>query len=159
MSEQYERAIRYEDISFLTSRPFMAQDLIRMVIGEKLGEGSYRAVYDYDLIRGVVIKVAPTPKANILEYCAWQEAKDTSYSKWLAPCIALSPCGHYLLQKKVRAIKETDKLPRRIPNFFEDIKRSNWGFIGNRFVCHDYQFIGRSMDIAFNSWRRVDWKK
>jgi len=31
--------------------------------------------------------------------------------------------------------------PREVPEFFSDLKYDNWGWIGNKFVCHDYGFL------------------
>lgn len=148
-----ERFERFADIQEICSRPLVTLDLVRMMCGDKIGEGAYRAVYEFDMLPNSVIKVAVDENANLLEWHVWQTMKDTPHAKWMAPCLHISPCGHFLVQRRVKPIPEGARLPKRIPDAFEDIKRSNWGMIGKQLVCHDYQFIGRSLDIAFAGTR------
>lgn len=135
---------------------FSSEDMVRMCLGEKLGEGQYRIVFDFHLIPDTVCKYDKSypSHANWNEYNIWNVAKDTKYAKWFAPVIAISPGGEFLLMKKVRPITDSDKLPKNIPNFFADLKRENFGFINDQVVCIDYQFINRAFDLAFNSGTR-----
>lgn len=135
---------------------FSMQDFIRMCLGQKLGEGQYRIVFDFDLIPDVVCKWDKNivPACNWNEFNVWNAMKETKYKKWFAPVVAISPGGEFLLMQKARPIKDGDKLPKNIPNFFTDIKRDNFGFIGDQIVCLDYQFIYRALDLAFNSGTR-----
>jgi hypothetical protein len=155
------RLQRFKEISFMAERPFVTTDLLRFCLGDKIGEGAYRAVYEYQLRKGTVIKIAMDERANILEYQIWRACRKVpAYSKWLAPCLDISPCGHFLIQKRVRPLKDSDKLPALLPNFFDDIRRANWGYIGNRLVCHDYQFLERLVDLSFNAGKRdANWRK
>ncbi|MDB5200590.1 MAG: hypothetical protein JWO92_2553 [Chitinophagaceae bacterium] len=158
-TQQQKRTYRFNDINFIVNRQFFAQDLLRLCFGNKLGEGAYRAVFEFDLIPNTVIKVADVTKSNVLEYHVWEGLKNTSYHKWFAPCLFISPCGHFLIQKRVRPIKDGDKLPNKLPAIFTDIKKNNWGWIGKRLVCHDYQFIHKAFELGFNvHMHNVKWQ-
>jgi len=135
---------------------FSLMDLMRLCLGAKIGEGQYRVVYDFDLIPDVVCKWDKNtcPACNWNEFNVWNAMKDTKYKKWFAPVLNISPGGEFLLMQKARPIQDGDKLPTNIPNFFTDIKRENFGFIGTQIVCVDYQFIYRALDLAFNSGTR-----
>lgn len=150
---------KFYGIAEIMECPFLAQDGIRFLIGDKLGAGQYREVYSFDFIPNTVIKVCPTKEpANFIEYQIWQEIKDTKYAKWFAPCLHISPEGQYLIQKRCRLIKPTDKLPKKLPGFFTDTHTGNFGYIGKQLVCFDYQFITRALDISFNENRIVEWQ-
>lgn len=142
------------------SYPFALQDLARFCLGDYIGGGEYRLVFDFDPVSGSVIKFcnADDCQSNWTEYSIWQSVKDTKNAKWFCPVIDISPCGRFLIMEKARAIKEDENLPKKLPNFFTDIKRSNFGFIGDRLVCTDYQFISRAIDLSFcTSNRNADW--
>lgn len=158
-TEQQNRNSRYRDINFLTNRQFFSQDLARLCLGDKLGEGAYRAVFEFDLIPNSVIKITTATEVNVIEFNVWNQLKKTQYSKWFAPCLFISPCGHFLIQKRVRPIKDGDKLPKKLPAVFTDIKKANWGWLGKRLVCHDYQFISKAFELGFNvHMDNVKWK-
>jgi len=44
--------------------------------------------------------------------------------------------------------------PKEIPDFFTDIKWDNFGWIGNKFVCHDYGFLYRFIKYE-NKMRKI----
>jgi hypothetical protein len=157
--EQSKRLERFVDISDVSHYPFVTQDALRFICGDKISEGQYRAVFDCDLFKGYVVKVSYTPFANITEFEVWQAVKGTPHAKWFAPCLNISPCGHFLIQKKVRAISDKDKLPKKLPNVFTDIKKTNFGFIGKQLVCHDYQMLCRAIDASFLTNYVVEWKE
>lgn len=140
--------------------PFMTLDLLRMLCGEHIGSGSYRAVFDCRVIKRSVIKVVwgQNTNCNMLEWNVWQAVKDTEWAKWFAPCYYISPGGHYLIQAKTKPIKPGQKLPKQMPGLFTDFHTGNFGYIGKRLVCHDYQFIIRAVDIAMNIRRVVEWR-
>ena len=49
--------------------------------------------------------------------------------------------GLIMMQRKTEEFsKKEKKLPKKIPNYFTDVKQSNFGWIGNQLVCHDYSF-------------------
>ena len=130
----------------------MTQDLIRFCLGDAIASGEYRCVYNWSFRKDVVCKITWNQEANWAEFNTWSAVKDTHYAKWFAPVIEISACGHFMLMKKARPVNlKKDKLPRRIPNMFTDVKLENFGFIGDQFVCVDYQFLDRSLDLAMNS--------
>jgi hypothetical protein len=129
---------RDKDILTMMNDPRISMDAFSFMLGEKLGEGQTRAVYDFALDSNYVVKIAKKfPNDNILEFEIWNllKGKEIPESKWLAECRWLSPSGHLLLQRKTTPIKE---LPTILPNIFTDIHINNFGKIGNRVVCHDY---------------------
>lgn len=142
--------------------PFAMQDLLRFCLGDFIGKGQYRTVFDWKMRDNTIVKFCHEGdcQANWNEYSVWQEMKDTAHAKWFCPAIDISPCGRFLLMEKARAITKEDKLPRKLPNFFTDIHTGNFGYLGNRLVCTDYQFIGRALDLAFTTnMREANWTK
>lgn len=165
--ELEQRAVRFYEIVFLSERPFIAMDLIRMVCGDevsgggaRISGGASRAVYDFPLLPGTVIKITSDPPANMNEWEVWKAVSKMDYSlkKWFAPCLHVSPTGHFLIQKKVKPLKKV-KLPQKVPSLFTDIKVSNWGYIGKQFVCHDYQHLENAIFHSMGSMKDVskDW--
>jgi hypothetical protein len=160
-----DRIDRFYEMTFLAERPFISLDLIRMVCGDqlsgggsRLGGGASRAVYEFDLMPRTVIKITTDPASNMNEWELWKAVKKVPvYAKWFAPCLYISPTGHFLLQKKVRKITKRDKLPKTLPALFTDVKTSNWGFIGKQLVCHDYQHLERAVDTGMNATLKADW--
>lgn len=121
-------------------------DLILSLCGKKLGAGVYRTVYEYNLDNRYVIKIEPnTTESNITEYLLWSEIKGLIgtlawVKDWFAPILWMSPNGKILVMRKTEE-KPNKERPKSIPLFFTDLKRDNFGWIGNKFVCHDYGFF------------------
>jgi len=114
------------------------EDLKELLFGEALGAGIHRKVGVYKLDPTLVIKCAvETPNINVLEDEVWQTVKRTSIAKWFAPCIDISPCGMFLLQKRVE-VKPKSEYPKYVPSFFGDLKYKNYGWLDGKFVCVDY---------------------
>jgi hypothetical protein len=122
------------------------EDLKELLFGEIQGVGIHRKVGVYNLDKTLVIKCAiECPNINVLEEEIWQMVKDTNIAKWFAPCVAISPCGIFLLQKRVER-RPRSEYPKLIPSFFGDTKYTNFGWIDGKFVCCDYAgFISTSM--------------
>lgn len=124
-------------------------DLITTLIGKKLGSGAYRAVYEHNWDDKWVIKVeSNSTHCNLTEYILWDEIQglcgNLSWVKeWFAPIQWISPNGKLLCMQKTSEFPKNKKLtrPKEIPAFFTDVKWENFGWIGNRFVCHDYGFL------------------
>lgn len=70
-----------------------------------------------------------------MEWQIWQVVKDTDMAKWFAPCEHISGSGSVLIMKRTTP---TDRLPTKVPAFFDDLKPNNWGKLGTHTVCHDY---------------------
>lgn len=120
------------------------EELLSTVCGERVGEGSYRDVFDFVPFLGTepeyVIKIARDKhgrECNFLEYGVWEELCCSIHKKWFAPVVYISDCGTYLIQQKAR-IRDHEAYPSKIPHFFMDVKRDNLGFIGDQLVCFDY---------------------
>jgi len=135
-----------QEVSVLSQLQDVNTDLILSLCGKKLGAGVYRTVYEYNLDDKYVIKIEPNAtESNMAEYMLWDEIKylcgDLAWVKeWFAPILWMSPNGKLLVMQRTEE-KPNKERPREVPAFFTDLKRDNWGFIGNKFVCHDYGFI------------------
>lgn len=121
-------------------------DVLTSLMGEQIGEGSSRLVFEYRLDPRMVIKVQMTDSrgqfCNITEYLHWNDINAMSnYNKWLpkwyAPVRWMSTNGRLLVMDRTKPIPE-HKLPKRIPHFFSDVKAENFGILRGRIVCHDY---------------------
>ena len=136
------------------------EDLKELLLGELLGEGIYRKVGVFTPDKTLVIKCAVSePQKNILEYEMWDTVEDTAYAKWFAPCVDISPCGMFLLQKRVEH-RPRAEYPDKVPAFFTDMKYKNYGWIGKQLVCCDYS--GLLMLIQRNGglnsrMKKADW--
>ncbi|MEK6879274.1 MAG: hypothetical protein AABY22_06670 [Nanoarchaeota archaeon] len=122
------------------------EDLKEMLFDEVIGVGVHRKVGVYNLDKRLVVKCAfECPNINVLEEEIWRMVKETGIAKWFAPCMDISPCGIFLIQERVER-KPKNEYPRYVPSFFGDCKYSNYGWIGEKFVCCDYAgFIITSM--------------
>jgi hypothetical protein len=116
--------------------------------GQQLGSGAFRDVYVFKHDHRWVIKIERNMKngsfANATEWCNWLNHElFFDFSKFMAPCLSISEYSNVLIQR--RAMREIDgcrkPFPEKIPNWFTDTKRDNFGFIGNQFVCVDYSFL------------------
>lgn len=118
------------------------KDAFKLLCGDILGQGCDRVVYQCKLMEEWVVKVEkvdPYDFSNIREHIFWHQHKDTKkIAKWLAPCGVISPDGKVLLQRKVIALDDDYELPKKLPEFLSDIKRSNFGLYEGRLVCVDY---------------------
>jgi|SRR6478736_9648002 len=135
-----------QEVSSLSLLQDINTDLILSLCGKKIGSGAYRTVYDYNLNDKYVIKLEPNATdCNISEYILWDEIQglkgDLEWVKsWFAKVIWMSPNGKILVMEKTSENPKKER-PREVPAFFTDLKYDNWGWIGNRFVCHDYGFL------------------
>ncbi|MCK9370240.1 hypothetical protein M0R04_10070 [Candidatus Dojkabacteria bacterium] len=135
------------------------EDLKTLLLGEVLGIGIHRKVGVYKQDESLVIKCAvETPNINILEDEIWMMVKDTSIAKWFAPCVAISECGMFLLQKRIEKIPK-EQYPKFIPSFFGDLKYRNFGMLNGQFVCCDYAgFISSSMSHKWSGkLKKAEW--
>lgn len=138
-----------EEVCTLSHLQDVNTDLILSLCGQKIGAGVYRSVYDYNLDDRYVIKIEPNAtESNMSEYLLWDEIRglcgNLSWVKdWFAPVLWMSPNGKILVMEKTNKEPKNKKLqrPREVPAFFTDLKYDNWGWIGNRFVCHDFGFL------------------
>ena len=135
------------------------EDLKGLLFGELLGVGVHRKVGVFLPDPTLVIKcVIETPNINVLEDEMWLMIKDTKLAKWFAPCVSISDCGMFLLQKRVQRLPK-EQYPKLIPSFFGDLKYSNFGWLDGHFVCCDYaSFMCTSMVHKWNEkLTKADW--
>lgn len=119
------------------------EDAFGLLCGNKLGDGIHRTVFECRLRDDLVVKVEKENVwrffANVHEMKFWSDHRNNSaIAKWLAPCDYLSPDGRILLQKRVRMVQPMDVVPDTLPQFLTDIKRDNFGWIGDQLVTVDY---------------------
>lgn len=116
----------------------IALDLARMLTGERLGQGISRTVYEWLLIKDAVVKFEREGwHQNVIEWETWERIEHTELARWFAPCLDISPCGRVLIQGRTKPVPAA-KYPEKVPSFFTDLKRENWGIYKGRPVCHDY---------------------
>lgn len=123
---------------------FLHKELVNIFCGDLLGKGIGRCVYAHALDDTLVIKMEGAHQSfqNIAEWQTWQAVKETEHAKWFAPCVAISPCGGVLVQRRTTPAHTH---PESIPNYLTDTKCANYGILiprdgeaGGQFVCHDY---------------------
>lgn len=131
-------------------------DLVLALTGEPVGLGSTRKVFEVkDFPRYVVkIEMGTYNWQNILEWENWQMWRDYEpVAKYLAPCRFISKYGDVIIQDRV---KHEGQYPEKLPEFLTDIKKTNFGFIGKKFVCCDYATI---MVNPRMRQRKIKWKE
>ncbi len=120
----------------------VAKDFLQIVCGEFLGGGVGRGVYECLLNEDLIIKVETAGHSfqNAMEWMVWDAVKkDDKLSPFFAPCFSISSCGCILIMS--RTLKpEPEEWETRMPAFFTDFKRDNFGMYEDRLVCHDYGF-------------------
>ena len=134
------------------------REAFNMLCGHVIGYGMSRTVYDSPVLKDAVIKVETVAQKfqNIMEYETWQRVKETDLAKWFAPVECISPCGVVLVMRKTTEIP-SEQYPRKLPKFFTDFKRSNYGLLNGQVVCHDY---GTSLLLEHGMtkvMRSVEW--
>ncbi len=125
---------------------------MKSLLGKKIGEGSWRYVYEHKGDPAFVIKVGKSRylagkfwnKKNKIEYNNWISSSQYGLSDWLAPCDGISKCGLYLVQRRGTPVS---KLPKNIPNILKKTQQDykhigNWVEIDGRVVMCDYSAHG-----------------
>lgn len=146
------------------STDHVKHELWRMVVGRELGHGSARYVYEHALDPTLVVKVETADGSfqNVKEWETWQFVHDTPHARWFAPCVAISPCGSVLLQRRT---EPATSYPDELPNYLTDFKLGNYGMLTPedggepRFVCHDYGFTRIMLVGLTRRMARVSWVK
>lgn len=122
----------------MSADPVLLEDFLNLFAGTLLGEGCSRKVFEHRHDKTLVIKVEEGPTHhNVGEWDAWCAWGDEKPGQWLAPCVALSPLGRVLLQRRVMPVM-LEELPESVPQFLTDLKASNFGRYEGRIVCCDY---------------------
>lgn len=136
----------------------IAKDLFSLICGPKIGQGAFREVYASNTNPKVVVKFEGREGNfdNIIEHEVWQRIQNTEFARWFAPVRHISACGTILVQDRTEPLAMSE-LPARIPAFFTDLKRQNWGRLNGKIVCHDY---GRNLlmeEGMTKRMRKADW--
>lgn len=145
------------------------REAFNLLCGDKIGGGMSRTVFECALLPGYVVKVETDPRRfqNILEWETWHMVADAPASRWFAECRWISPNGKVLIQERTRPAGALE-LPEKVPVWFTDLKRQNWGMAKSRnkdgspgrewAVCHDY---GTSLMLqegtATKRLKKADW--
>lgn len=129
-------------------RDFSIADLqqyeaVNMLCGDSLGEGIHRLVFRQRFDDGLVVKVAKNSdgvRANIEEFNTWRHVEfSENASKWFAKCLDISDYGTILIQAYIPPLPSGTY---KIPTFFTDLKRDNFGITKDgeipHVVCRDY---------------------
>jgi hypothetical protein len=149
-----------EEICTISHLQDVNTDLILMMLGQKIGSGSYRSVYNYNMNDKLVVKIEPnSTEQNISEFIMWDEIRGLKEDKawvkdWFAPIHWCSPNGKILIMEKT--FQKNKPKPKEIPKFLSDVKSANFGWIGNKYVCHDYGFIYPFIEYK-KSFKKVIW--
>lgn len=115
-----------------------SEDLWSLFIGDKIGSGMYRDVYECRPNSSLVVKVEKEHTfCNVREWTTWSDLESSKWADWLAPCICISNNGKFLLQSRADGILNKT-LPDKIPDFLDDTHSANWGVFEKRLVCFDY---------------------
>lgn len=145
---------------------FLKEELYDLLCGRKLGEGAARAVFEHALDPTLVIKFeAGGSFQNVIEWETWQSVQHVpDIAKWFAPCIAISPNGAVLVQRRTTPAAFH---PERVPAFFTDLKCANFGILipnhldtcqrTGQFVCHDYGTHLMLENGMTKRMRKADW--
>lgn len=136
--------MKYRDEFILESslkRPSITNASMDLLLGKYISSGQYRDVFEYYLDKNYVVKVEKDDTNgfyNVKEFEMWCLVKDyeNNTKDWFADVKAISENGKILIQK--RTFEKDKEPPKEVPQFFTDLKLENFGWIGNRFVCHDY---------------------
>lgn len=145
----------------ISEYPTTTRDLAWLFLGKLIGSGLSRTVYEYEQDKTCVIKYEHGEGRwqNILEWEIWNTVKDTKLAKWFAPCIDISPNGHFLIQKRAEKVPKSF-FPKEIPALFGDLKYDNFGMIGKQFVCIDYGTVhipAINKMLTMKKLKKADW--
>lgn len=141
----------------------LVTDLILSLCGEELGSGSFRKVYQYNPHPDYVIKLEyNNHNCNFTEAMLWNEIQHLKGTKawvkdWFAPVDWISPNGRVLVMRKTEQ-RPKKKKPEKVPSFLWDVKDDNFGWIGNKFVCHDYGQFYNFIEYK-KTFKKAKWEQ
>lgn len=139
--------------------PALRQEIAFTFIGEKIGSGLHRTVFACRIDPSLVVKVevGSCSFANVREWELWDEVHSTKdVARWLAPCVAISPCGSVLLQRRAEKC-DKGRYPEKVPAWFGDMKFDNFGMLDGKLVCVDYAGIPVSHALFQKRMKKADW--
>lgn len=151
-----------EDFDWIRKDLALNLDMLGSILGKEIGEGYSRKVFEHRQDSSLVIKLATCSEgvlSNCTEATLWLDhivylRGNLEWVKnWFAPVTYVSPNYNVLIMKKTEQ-KPHKKRPSEVPNFMSDVKSDNFGWIGNKFVCHDYGFISGFLNYK-NKFKKV----
>ncbi len=79
----------------LESTDVTTNDLLRLLVGDRIGRGCSRHVFALRNDESMVVKIERSSYdfQNIREYDLWEWASINAAVEWLAPVRCISPCG------------------------------------------------------------------
>lgn len=118
----------------------IASSVESLFLGNKIGQGSARRVYEHAFNDDYVIKIETNGHSfqNQREFDIWNVVEHTTHSKYFAPCYQISADGCALIMRRCDPLPKSYNLPKRMPEYFSDFKRSNWGLLNGKLVAIDY---------------------
>lgn len=132
------------------------------LVGEKLGEGTARQVFEIRASNYQILKIQFSdifPWQNHNECELYHIIKNTSLEKWFAPVFSVSDCRRLMVMGRTRPAIASE-YPARIPAIFKDLKPENFGILlsNGKFVCHDYG-INSAIHLGINNrkMQKVVW--
>ena len=134
-------------------------DIIDLCLGKQIGNGAGRDVFEWLPDKTLVAKIEDGSKSfqNIMEWETWGRVGNVAgVHVWFAACHNISACGTVLLQERTSV---PAKYPDKVPAWFTDIKKSNFGMVGNKFVCHDYGVHMMIENGMTKRMRKADWER
>ena len=124
---------------------------MKNIYGKLIGEGKFRKVYEYLPNKQFVVKVNKpfisnnevilNHDYNLEEYKNFLLLKKYDLDIWVAECFYLND---------IFLMRRVDNLPKgvyRVPTFFPERKKNNYGWLNQRIVCIDYPEIGFKNDL------------
>lgn len=147
---------RPEAIDAILRDRIVTLELMDFFLGKYIGHGASRHVFEYKADKKWVVKLdCSTWNANVEEFKVWKTVEFTKHAKWFAPIGKMSACGRIMLMRKCEPLVVA---PKRIPSFFNDIKRDNWGTLNGQPVCLDYGINDLTkFGLNVNSFKTPNW--
>ena len=100
----------------------ITRDLIGLVLGDPLGGGTARQVYEWLPDPTLVAKVEHGAGSfqNVEEWETWREVDGVAWHQdWFAPCVSISACGSILLQRRT-VDPQPGQRPLKLPRSLTD---------------------------------------
>lgn len=112
------------------------------IIGKYIDRGKHRKVYEYLPDNNWVVKINKPiidirEDANSAEFFYYQLLKKHNLHHFLFKC-KYDEFGNFIMKKCTKKVKAGKY---KIPGFFVDIKRKNWGMNGEQIACLDYSWF------------------
>lgn len=145
-------------IEHILSDKIVAHEFVNFFLGNYIGSGISRYVFENPMDPKTVIKIDPSRySANVIEFNVWQHVEHVeAINKWFAPVVSMSKCGRILIMKKCSTVLDS-KLPDKVPAFFTDIKKENFGMYKNHVCCLDYASHLLLEKGMTNRMRKANW--